>query len=129
MKKISYLLFVIVALLACDPALRGDLKVFNHCSRNITIKYIYDKDSVQTDIQASSYITVKQLGGLGRNSTFDCCPCYSTIISISKDTVPIRKDITKSESWIIPNKQALKQRRLFKQTDVKCELHIYDSDF
>lgn len=129
MRKIILILIIISVFTNCDPALSGDLKVFNDCSQVISVKYMSNKDTAYADIQPNSYIVVRVLGGLGKNWTFDCCPCYSTIVSIKNGSTTLKKDITNSDNWDIPNKKALKKRRLFKQEKVKCELHITDNDF
>ncbi|MBL7836024.1 MAG: hypothetical protein JNM67_00775 [Bacteroidetes bacterium] len=112
---------------SCDPGLSGDLKVFNEANQALTVKYTYTMtgDTMTTTIPPNSHKTIKVLGGLGSNKTFDCCPCVMNSLEVKSPQGKIKKDPNNSDNWSIPNKKKLKK---FGGQDVKCEFHVIASD-
>jgi len=126
MNKKVFLLLIIIGLTSCDPGLHGDLKIYNETNQVLTVKYKdYYNDTTYTDIQPNSSETIKNLGGLGSNKTFECCPCEMKVIFIKSPIGQIKKDPANSENWSIPNKKKLKK---FGGQDVKCEFHVTQAD-
>jgi hypothetical protein len=124
----KYMLFIcsIIWMTSCDPGLHGDLKIYNETNEVLTAKYKdYYNDTTYKDIQPNSSETIKNLGGLGSNKNFDCCPCEMKAIFIKSSTGQIKKDPANSENWSIPNKGKLKK---FGGQDVKCEFHVTQAD-
>lgn len=126
--KITYWLLIPAAafsLSSCDPGLAGDLKVFNHSDSTIVVTVKTYKDSSTIVIPPDSNAIVGTIGGLGDKSDFTCCPCEVGKIFISTPAGIMKKDASKSEHWIIPNKNKLKR---FGSEAIRCELHIVPSD-
>ncbi|MEO6301569.1 MAG: hypothetical protein ABIP51_00225, partial [Bacteroidia bacterium] len=125
-KKIITLLLAIY-MTSCDPGLHGDLKVFNESNQDLTVKYTYTMtgDTMTTTVQSNSNETIKILGGLGSNKTFDCCPCVMNSLEIKSSQGKIEKDPNISDNWSIPNNNKLKK---FGGQDIKCEFHVTQAD-
>ena len=114
-------------LFSCDPGLAGDLKVFNDSVKELTVVVVERRNSDSTvfAIPANSNKTIKVLGGLGNQETFDCCPCETGSVTIKSVTGPIKKDPNIKENWDIPNKE---QQKKFGREDLRCEFRVTDSD-
>jgi hypothetical protein len=119
------LLFLTAMLVSCDPAMKGDLKVYNESDKVLTIKYSNDKDTAVAELQPGSDMVVGKIGGMGDNRDFKCCPNRSWVYSIKSPAGPIKKDHRNCDSWNIPNKEKL---RRYSNPPIKCELHITQAD-
>ncbi len=120
------IIFMLV-LSSCDPGLNGDLKVFNQSDSTLTV-FTLDygsHDSVTSLIQPNSTGTIKVLGGLGNQKTFDCCPCEFQAIYIKTKAGNIKKDPGNKNNWVIPNKA---EQKKFGGKNLKCEFYVTQTD-
>lgn len=112
---------------SCDPGLNGSLKVFNRTDSVLTVvTFDYGKtDSSIFVIAPQSSQTIKVMGGLGNQATFDCCPCELKSIRMRTTNGDITKDPNDKNNWSIPNKS--KQRK-YSGEDLRCEFYVASSD-
>jgi hypothetical protein len=129
MTGIKYLLIisVIYSVVSCEPALRGDLKIYNETNELLTATFVDSRsaDTIVKEIQPNSHETIKVLDGRTGNHVFDCCACQLDTIFIQSASGQIKKDPTTQDNWQIPNKKKLKK---FGGPDIKCEFHVTSSD-
>lgn len=117
-----------LVLTGCEPGLDGNLTVFNESELDLTIKYRESSrtpDTSYVTIPARGQQVIYQLGGIGSNASYDCCPAKVQIYSMTTSKGPIKKDPENCEVWEIPNKTRLKK---FGGEPVHCELHIRTGD-
>jgi len=126
LKAISFILFAF-SLTCCDPGLNGDLKVFNKSNDTLTVvAFDYGHtDSLTYTIEPNTNKTIKVLGGLGNQKTYDCCPCEYENLYIKSRAGNIKKDPKIKENWIISNKSVQKK---YGGEDLKCEFYVTQSD-
>ncbi len=122
----------VLLLTNCDPGMGGDLKIFNDTDKTLTVKYCEYKvsnasscDTITTDIQSQTSITVDIFQKHGKAKKFDCCPCETNICTITSIYGLVKKDPNNQDNWNIPNKNKLKNNG---KTDIKCEFHVLQTD-
>ncbi|PBQ31913.1 hypothetical protein CNR22_09065 [Sphingobacteriaceae bacterium] len=127
--KDIFVLFALFALTSCDPALDGDIKVFNETNQTLRITYnngpYNSVDTIIQDILPNDNLLVNSFGGLGNKKTFDCCPDRTQIFYISSALGVIKKDHNSCTNWKIPNKSKLKKHG---KESIKCEFHVTQED-